>query len=301
MQRLKRRLPNLNALVCFEASGRYLSFTKAADELCVTQGAISRQIRELENALGVSLFRRRHRSVELTDDGRRYHHAVTVALEHLADATGDLVSKSAARRVTVAATTAISAYWLMPRLPNLNARFPDIEVQILASDTDLSTREDAFDIGIQFGHGRWPEFNPMFLCVGEVVPVCSPKFLGDKGPFPKPEDLLAQPLVHLDDERVDWVSWPAWFRIMGVEETCPAPALRVNNYTLMNKAVFEGNGIALGMVPLLDEQFERDWLTIACDFRMRTAFSFYLLAANPDRMTPDCRIVRDWIVEQFRT
>ena len=300
MQRLKRQLPNLNALVCFEASGRYLSFTKATDELCVTQGAISRQIRELETTLGISLFRRGHRSVELTDDGRRYHHAVTVALEHLADATGDLVAKPAARQVTVAATAAISIYWLMPRLPDLNARFPDIEVQVLASDSDLSSQEDAFDIGIQFGHGRWPGLET-------YIPVCRRScsrvqslISCKQGALQKAEDLLTQPLVHLDDERVDWVSWPAWFRTMGVKEPCPPPALRVNNYTLMNKAVFEGNGIALGMAPLLDEQFERDWLTIACDYRMRTAFNFYLLVSNPDQMTPDGRIVRDWIVDQFR-
>lgn len=300
MQSLKRRLPNLNALSCFEAAGRHLSFTRAADELCVTQGAVSRQIRELEIALGVALFRRGHRSVEMTDDGKRYHHAVTVALEHLADATGDVVARPAERQVTVAATAAIAMYWLMPRLPGLGARFPDIAVKVLASDMDLSALEDGFEIGIQFGHGRWPGLESIVLGPGEIVPVCSPRFLAGRPPFQRPEELLDQPLLQLDDERMDWVGWPAWFRAAGIKPPYPAPALRVNNYTLLNKAAFEGHGVALGMKHLVDEHFERDWLRVACDLRMRTELSFHLVVPRSKPLTADSRIVRDWIAAEFR-
>jgi DNA-binding transcriptional LysR family regulator len=300
MQSLKRRLPNLNALSCFEAAGRHLSFTRAASELCVTQGAVSRQIRELEAALGVSLFRRSHRSVEMTDDGKRYHHAVTVALEHLADATGDVVARPSERQVTVAATAAIAMYWLMPRLPGLSQRFPDIAVKVLASDMDLSTLGDAFEIGIQFGHGRWSGLESIFLGPGEIVPVCSPRFLAGRTAFGRPEELLHQPLLQLDDERMDWVGWPAWFRAAGVKPPYPAPALRVNNYTLLNKAAFEGHGIALGMKYLVDEHFERDWLRVACDVRMRTELSFHLVVPRSRPLTADSRIVRDWIAAEFR-
>jgi len=300
MQRLKRRLPNLNALLCFEAAGRFLSFTRAADELCVTQGAVSRQVRELESALGVMLFRRGHRSVDLTDDGRRYHHAVSVALEHLADATGDVVARPSERQVTVAATASISMHWLMPRLPDLNAQFPDIQVQVLAADAELSTLEDAFDVGIQYGHGRWPGLDETFLCPGEIVPVCSPSFLAGRPAFERPKDLLDQPLLHLADERMDWVSWPAWFREAGVDGPHPAPALRVNNYTLLIKAAFEGHGVALGMKRLMDEHFLRDWLVVACDFPIRTGFDIFLVVPQAKPPSPDCCIVRDWITAQFR-
>ena len=300
MLSLKRHLPNLNALICFEAAGRHLSFTRAADELCVTQGAVSRQVRELENALGIELFRRGHRSVEMTDDGRRYHHAVTVALEHLADATSDVMAKPAARQVTVAATAAISMHWLMPRLPDLKAKFPDIDVRALASSADLSTLEDAFDIGIQYGHGRWPSLSKTYLAAGEAVPVCSPKFLDGRPPINRPHDLLRQPLIQLDDERMDWISWPAWFRAAGVDGPYPNPALRVNDYTLLTKAAFEGHGIALGMNPLLDEHFARDWLVVACDVRLRTDLGFFLVVPQSKTLSPDACIVRDWITDQFR-
>ena len=300
MQRLKSRLPNLNSLLCFEAAGRHLSFTRAADELCVTQGAVSRQIRELETGLGIDLFLRGHRSVEMTDAGHRYHHAVGVALEHLADATSDVVAKPATRQVMVAATTAISMHWLLPRLPDLNAQFPDIEVQVLASDSDLSTMEDAFDIGIQYGHGRWQSLDETYLCPGEVVPVCSPQFMANYKAFEQPEDLLDQPLLQLDDARMDWVSWPAWFRAAGVDGPYPNPSLRVNDYTLLNKSAFEGHGIALGMKPLLDEHFSRDWLVVAYDVPLRTDFSFFLVVPHAKSLSPDGLIIRDWIVTQFR-
>ena len=300
MRALKPKLPNLNALLSFEAAGRWLSFTRAAEELCVTQGAVSRQVRELEHSLGVLLFRRSHRAVELTDDGRRYHHAVSVALEHLADATSDVVARPAERQVTVAATAAISIYWLMPLLPELNAQFPDISVQVLASDTDLSAIYDTFDIGIQFGHGRWPGVDKTFLRSGEAVPVCSPKFLAGREPFREASELLDQPLLQLNDSSMDWVSWPAWFRAAGVETPPPNPSMRVNTYTLLNKAAFEGAGIALGMKPLLAEQIERGWLTVACDIPMQTEFSFYLLVPAGRPLSPDGCIVRDWIVSKFR-
>ncbi len=300
MLRLKRRLPSLNALLCFEAAGRHLSFTRAADELCVTQGAVSRQIREIENALGLELFLRGHRSVTMTDDGRRYHHAVTVALEHLADATEDVVARPKARQVTVAATTAISMHWLLPRLPDLHAQFPDLDVQVLASDAELSTLEDTFDIGIQYGHGRWQDLDETYLCAGEVVPVCSPNFLRGRAPFKQASDLLEQPLIQLDDKRMDWVSWPAWFRAAGVDGPYPNPALRVNDYTLLNKSAFEGHGVALGMKQLLDEHFERNWLVVAHECSLRTDFSFYLVVPRVRPLSADGRIVQDWITSQFR-
>lgn len=300
MRALKPKLPNLNALLSFEAAGRWLSFTRAAEELCVTQGAVSRQVRELELSLGIALFRRGHRSVELTDDGRRYHHAVSVALEHLADATSDVVARPADRQITVAATAAISIYWLMPLLPDLNAQFPDISVQVLASDADLSSTNDTFNIGIQFGHGRWPGVEKTFLRAGEVVPVCSPKFLAGRDRFQHASELLDQPLLQLDDGSMDWVSWPAWFRAAGIDTPAPTPSMRVNTYTLLNKAAFEGAGIALGMKPLLGEQFERGWLTIACDIPMQTEFGFYLLIPADKPLSPDGLIVRDWITSRFR-
>jgi DNA-binding transcriptional LysR family regulator len=300
MSALKPKLPNMNALLPFEAAGRWLSFTRAAEELCVTQGAVSRQIRELELSLGVALFRRGHRSIELTDDGRRYHHAVTVALEHLVDATGDVVARPSERQVTVAATSAISIYWLMPLLPHFQSMFPDITVQVLASDTSLASAPDAFDIGIQFGHGRWPAMDKTFLRSGEAVPVCSPGFLAGRVPFLDAADLLEQPLLQLADTSLDWVSWPAWFRAAGVDAAMPDPALRLNTYALLNKAAFEGAGIALGLKPLLGEQFERGWLTVACDIPMQTEFSFYLMTPSDKPLSQDGCIVRDWIISEFR-
>ncbi len=299
MPDLRRRLPNLNALLCFEAAGRHLSFTLAAEELAVTQGAVSRQVRVLEEQLGLPLFRRGHRSIALTDAGRRYHHLVSVALEHLAGATDDLVAKPAGKQVTVATTAAIAMYWLMPRLPDLNQRYPEIDVQVLATDSDLAQSDVVFDVGIQYGHGRWPSLQVKFLAEGEVVPVCSPKLLPDGQPFAEAEALLTQPLLHLDDQGMAWVCWSDWFRAAGLQAPPASPGRRLNTYPLLNKAAFEGHGIALGMRHLVEEHFEQGWLTIACARRVKTELNFYVVRPQKDQRGADCQIVEDWIVDQF--
>lgn len=170
----------------------------------------------------------------------------------------------------------------------------------MSSNADLSTLEDSFDIGIQYGHGNWADLDETFLGGGEVVPVCSPQFLMGRPIFKRPADLLDQPLLQLDDDRMDWVSWPSWFREMGIEEPYPPPSLRVNDYTVLAKLAFEGHGIALGMKLLMDTHFERDWFVVACDFPMRTGLSFYLVVPRGKLLTPESGIVRDWIVNQFR-
>ena len=195
---------------------------------------------------------------------------------------------------------AVSLFWLTPRLPDFKTRFPDIEVKVIASDADLSNFEDKFDIGIQYGHGKWPEYGVTFLGPGEVVPVCSPQLFSIPMPFDRPEDLLRQPLLQLIDERLDWVSWPAWFRAAGIGGPYPSSTLIVNNYLVLQRAAFEGAGIALGMKYLLDEHFDRDWLVVACDFRVRTGMDFYLMVPHEQQLSPDCCIVRDWIVAGFR-
>ena len=137
MRRLRRRIPNLTTLAFFEAAGRHMSFSRAATELHVTQGAVSRQIRMLEESLGCALFRRLHRAVELTAEGRRLHHAVTIGLGHIESATDFLADPNDPGRITIAATHAVATLWLMPRIRRLRADFPGHEIQVLATDEEL--------------------------------------------------------------------------------------------------------------------------------------------------------------------
>ncbi len=291
--------PNLKALSFFEAAGRLLSFTAAAHELNVTQGAVSRQIRLLEESLGASLFRRGHRHVELTRPGRSYHRAISMALAHIAEATEELAISPDNQQLVIGASNAVAMYWLMPRLASLRALVPQLNVQILSSDTDITTQKGQFDIGIQFGKGHWPGFISQFLGFGEIVPVCSPAYLHDRTPFVSPADLKQAALLHLDDDRWNWVSWPVWFREMGVAGPYPKPVLRTNSYSILNKAALDSQGIALGWRYLSDEHLENGWLQVACPSRLTTREGFYLVADKGAPMSAEQELAWNWIRAEF--
>ena len=233
MRKLRRRIPNLSALTFLECAGRHMSFSRAAAELHVTQGAVSRQIRLLEESLGTPLFRRLHRAVELTPQGRELHQAVTVALSHVLAATEEIAGTSSSSHLTIAATHAMSTLWLMPRIPRLRARFPDLDVQVLATDSELDELNDRFNIGIRYGDGRWPGYHSLPLGTCDMFPVCSPEFLKDRGQIRTPDDLRREPLLYFDDRRLDWVDWSSWFAKQGVPGPYPKPRLRVNSYPLL--------------------------------------------------------------------
>ena len=300
MQLTPRRLPNLKALGFFEAAGRLQSFTAAAAELNVTQGAVSRQIRLLEESLGTRLFNRGHRFVELTRQGHAYHRAVSMALAHIADASEELAASPDNQQLVIGASNAVSMYWLLPRLAPLRALVPRLNVQILSSDTDIVEQRGRFDIGIQFGRGRWRGFRSAYLGPGEIVPVCSPAYLDGRAAISDPAALKDEALLHLDDDRWNWVSWPVWFREMGVAGPYPKPVLRTNSYSILNKAALDSQGIALGWRYLSDEHLDNGWLTIACRQTLTTPEGFYLVADDAAPLGPDQRLAWEWIEAQFR-
>ncbi len=297
---LSRRLPNVAALVFFEAAGRRMSFTRAADELHVTQGAVSRQIRVLEEALGAPLFRRRHRAIELTREGRRLHREVTPALEQLAAAVDAFRRPVPGHGVTIAATSAVATFWIIPRLGRLRAALPDVEVQVLATDRELDDIADRFDIGIRYGSGRWTGFAAELLDQTEVFPVCAPAYLAGRAPLSEPSALLGEALLHLDEDRWHWIDWRLWLSRHGVGGGVPTPALRANSYTVLVNAAVEGQGIALGWRHLVEGHLANGQLVIACEARLRPDHAFYLVTRRDDEPAPHRRAVADWIVAEFR-
>jgi LysR family glycine cleavage system transcriptional activator len=292
-------LPNLKALAYFEAAGRLQSFTLAALELNVTQGAVSRQIRLLEENLGAQLFSRGHRYVELTRQGRAYHRAISMALGHIIDASNELTNSGDQQQLVIGASNAVSMYWLMPRLAELRALVPQMDVQILSFDTDIVNLRGQFDIGIQFGRGKWRGFRSQLLGLGEIIPVCSPTYLASHPGLEDPQQLKQADLLHLDDERWNWVSWPVWFRELGVSGPFPKPVLRANSYSLLNKAALDSQGIALGWRYLSDEHIANGWLQFACTQRLITREGFYLVAEGTTPLSTERRLAWDWIQAEF--
>ena len=301
MQKLRRRIPNLTALAFFESAGRHMSFSRAAEELNVTQGAVSRQIRLLEESLGAPLFRRHHRAVALTPQGERFHRAVTIGLGHVQAATEEIASTLPTTQLTVAATHAVASFWLMPRLPRLQAHFPGLDIHVLATDYELEDIGDRFDIGIRYGNGRWPGYSCVRLGACELFPVCSPAFMERCGRLDSSADLLSQPLLHMNDQRPDWIDWPAWLAEQGVPGPYPRPALRVSSYTLVIQAARNGQGIALGWSHLVGDALRAGDLVVPLEARMQTRQAVYLtIPRDREPVTPVDGII-EWLANDFRS
>lgn len=305
MTSLKRELPPLNALVTFEAAARLNSFTRAADELHVTQAAVSRQIQRLERQLGTRLFHRSHRSLALTGAGRRLQEAVTSGLDHITRGVRRVRMTTTEPPVTLAATIAFANYWLMPRLHALRRQHPDTDVRVLADDRPLDPDADDVDIVIAFGSESDRPGHHQHLIGGErVVPVCAPSYLAARPHLraARPGDLLAEELLHLDPEhwrrlRGTVIDWPVWFDHFGVSPRAGLHGLRLNNYTMLLDAALAGQGIALGWRPVIDDLLTSGRLAALIDEELPTACGYSTAVARDRPMTPAVRRVHDWLLQ----
>src|SRR5262249_23700391 len=177
MKGLRRKLPPPNSIIAFEAAARHQSFKLAARELNVTQAAVSRQIKTLEDHLGLAVFRRVRRTVQLTSEGKRLHEAVMAGLDHIPEIVNQLQQINAPPPRTVATTLAFSSFWHIRRIPDFRARFPEIELRIIASDANLDLLAEGVDVAVRYGSGEWQELSATRLFAAEVFPVCSRSLL----------------------------------------------------------------------------------------------------------------------------
>lgn len=203
---MSKRLPPLNALRVFDAAARHLSFTKAAEELFVTQAAVSHQIKSLEDFLGLKLFRRRNRSLLLTEEGQSYFQDIKEIFSQLTEATRKLQARSAKGALTVSLLPSFAIHWLVPRLSSFNSSWPGIDVRIQAVDRQEDKLADDVDVAIFYGRGNWPGLRVEKLYAEYLLPVCSPLLLTGDKPLKAPEDLARHTLLH-DASRRDWQTY----------------------------------------------------------------------------------------------
>jgi DNA-binding transcriptional LysR family regulator len=252
-----RELPSLDLLKGFEAAARNLSFTKAADELFITQSAISRQVKTLEDQLGVALFRRRHRELLLTEAGQTLYKTSGEILRLLRDTTGRLRSARGGM-LTVASTVSFAALWLVPRLTAFRQLHPEIDVRISATNEIQDLERESIDLAIRYTARKNVGDNSQWLFGESAFPVCSKSLLEDGtnkgGKLTSPQDLSRYVLLHYDDiERWSpWLSWDVWFELVRVQDLKTAGSLRFSHYDQMIQAAVDGQGIALGRSPLVD-------------------------------------------------
>jgi DNA-binding transcriptional LysR family regulator len=251
----KRDLPDLDLLKGFEAAARHLSFTKAGADLFLTQSAISRQVQALEEQLGTPLFQRRTRALLLTDAGQRYYRAVSETLARLREATARLAADEAAGALTITTTVTFASLWLVPRLADFQRRHSDITVSLVADNAIQDLKRQRLDVAIRYSTRKRAGEGAVKLFGERVVPVCSPQLL-TRAPLERPEDLNKFVLLHYEDPESEspWLSWPVWFEVMQMPSLRGAGALRFSHYDQMVRAAIDGQGVALGRVPLVQEQ-----------------------------------------------
>ncbi|GAB3674296.1 LysR family transcriptional regulator [Salinisphaera aquimarina] len=244
MNRLSRQLPPLATLLPFEAAARHESFTRAAAELHLTQAAISRQIRALENDLGTPLFTRSHRAVRLTDAGLQLARALSTGLETIAATAHRLRSRRDNDDIILLAEIYVAMYWLIPRLPAFHETHPDIRLRVNASTQPLTHAEESFDIALQCSDRPAGALTPLFSVPDAVFPVCSPAVAAE-GSLTLAE-LMTYPLLHCRDDPQDgWMTWNQWFDAVGSPATATG-GLVFDNYPVVLQAAVMGQGVGLG-------------------------------------------------------
>ncbi len=253
-----RRLLPLNALRAFEAAARHLSFTRAAEELSVTPGAISQHVRQLEDHAGSPLFRRDGRGLELTDTGRAALPLLREGFERLIDASALLREPPKRKQLSVSVAPSFAAKWLMPRMDGFHAAHPDVEVWISADMEIADLAEGPVDVAIRYGRGQYPNVLAERLLAEVVLPVCSPKLVEGRNPIRRPEDLERHTLLH--DQSLDkdpsCPDWAMWLKARGVESLDPRKGPRFNQSAMVIEAAVMGRGVGLAKRSLAQTDIE---------------------------------------------
>jgi len=248
-------MPALDLLVGFESAARHLSFTKAGEELYLTQSAVSRQIKELENQLGAPLFERRHRALSLTAAGQQFYAAAAQVLTTMRAATERLRAQAGrSRALSVTTTNSFASLWLIPRLAGFTRAHPGIDVRITAETRVQNLERDGLDVALRHGPASLAGPEAVRLFGERVFPVCSPRLLKDKSrPLRLPADLKQHVLLQYDDPygRHPWLHWKTWLEVEGIADLKPAGTLSFSGYEQIIPAAIAGHGVALGRSPLV--------------------------------------------------
>lgn len=296
MSRRHYRLPPLSALASFETAARIESFKGAAVELNVTPGAVSHQIKALEAEIGVNLFERKYRGVELTENGRILYHALQRSFSDISSALGQLRRSIDSKSVTVSATTAMSSLWLTPRLTRFWKQHGDIAVNQLVSDTGLNHGETP-DLRIQFGSDSEEKSEHNMLFRDKVIAVCSPERL----PLYKDigiNELAKEMLIHLEAKDKRWITWKTWLKEFGYEDDI-AQGLKVNNYTIALQAAQDGAGIVLGWKRLIQPLLDKGQLAQIGSYSMSAPNRFYIVSESSEKLSKNSVILRDWLLKNI--
>lgn len=290
---MRRRLPSLNGLKAFEASARHESFTKAAHELCVTQGAVSQQVKGLESELGVRLFRRERQRLLVTDAGRVYLEVVRDAFDRLSMGTERLLERQKSGTLTITTSPNFAAKWLVNRLGRFSEAHPEIDLRVSASVQHIDFAREDIDLAIRHGDGQWPGMHVTRLCTEQLFPVCSPKVLSN-GELRLPRDLKRQTLLHTNDTK----DWENWLRRVDVEGVDVKRGVVFNQASMTIDAAVDGQGVALARTALASSDLIAGRLVRPFDLALDAPFAFWIVCPKSAAELPKIATFRSWLLEE---
>jgi LysR family glycine cleavage system transcriptional activator len=298
MQSLRAKLPPMNSLVTFEAAARHLSFTRAGRELLVSREAVSRQIRILEDHLGVKLFARLYRALELTEAGRELQSVVGESLANIARTTATLQRADRPTKITVTATIAIATFWLTPRLPRFRAKHSHAEIHVIVSDAPLDMLEENFDVALRYGDGNWPGHKATRLFDVHSFPICSPGYLKNAAPIRTPTDLLEHTLLNLDGTPHSLEDWNWWLVESGIHIPASYRVLGFDSYANVIQAARDGQGIALGFSRIVDDLISRGDLVRPIQSTFSKGCAAYLVVPTNVSLATVAQEFFDWVLAE---
>jgi LysR family glycine cleavage system transcriptional activator len=286
-----RRLPPLNALRAFEAAARHESFTRAAEELCVTQGAVSHQVKALEAELGIKLFNRERQRLVITEAGREYLTVLRDALDRIAVGTERLLQRQKAGVLTVSTSPDFAAKWLVHRLGRFAESHPQIDLRVSATLQHVDFAREDVDVAVRHGDGNWPGLDAVRLCPEELFLVCSPRLLAR---LKRSADVLKVPLLRLDDNK----AWSRWLEATGVVHEGPLQGPVLNRASMVIDAAVDGQGVALARTMLAAWDLINGRLARPFAETLRVSKTYWIVCPKVTSSLPKIGLFRDWLLAE---
>lgn len=291
---MSRNIPPLNPLRVFESVARLKSFSKAADELYVSQSAVSRQIGLLEDYLGIQFFHRDRSGVRLTEAGQRYYQDIGPAFERIAAATKRLGVDKDVVYLRLRVYSTFAAKWLLRRMANFQQSNPEVRLRMTTAVAPVDFGKEAVDASIQFGDGKWPGVQATYLFGDEVRPMCSPAFLKQNGPIRQPADVLRCRLIHSHYRHDDWPDWLSTAGLSAPQEDDP---LVLPSSLLAYQAALDGLGIVMGQPRMLEAELANGALVCLTNHVLHRELAYYMVTPTNATNREQINIVREWLLK----
>src|SRR5262245_32058818 len=297
---MPRRLPPLNALKAFEAAARHESFTRAAEELCVTQGAVSHQVKALEAELGLKLFNRERQRLVITEAGRNYLIVIRDAFDRIAQGTERLLQRQSGGALAVSVSPNFAAKWLVHRLGRFAEVHPEIDLRVSAQPHHVDFAREDIDLAIRHGDGNAPGLHVTRLCVEELFPVCSPKLTAGRNPLRQPSDLSRFTLIHVKD-RQGWSNrqgWGQWLELAGVSGVDSSRGLVLDQASMAIDAAVDGQGVVLTRTALAAWDLIGGRLVRPFEIAMSASFGYWIVCAKANAKLPKIVAFSEWLLAE---